>query len=123
MKKPGIGLMIAVGKQNGPPPRYKATADEPSEPRPTPSGKGGDPAPGQDMNRLGQDVAPHSSAETPGADILSDAMAPLTDLGLSPEEAKATLGKMFTAIAKCFAGNEPQGEESMDYGQGGGPLG
>lgn len=116
--------MIAVGKQ--PPPRYKAKPDAavadqapaPSPPRSAPSEKGGGPAAPSDPDagRPEQDV--NGVAEAPGADILADAMAPLLDLGLSPEEAKSTLGKMFTALAQCFVGKEPAGEEGMDFHQG-----
>jgi hypothetical protein len=55
MKKPGIGLMLAVGKAA--PPRYKATPDEPTEsPRPAPSEKGGGPPKDPDAGRPEQGV-------------------------------------------------------------------
>ncbi len=62
MAKP-IGLMIAVGGKHPPPPRYKATPDEPPKsaapaaPSHPALGKGGDPAPSDlDAGRPEQDV-------------------------------------------------------------------
>jgi hypothetical protein len=115
MNKSGIGFKIAAGSKT-PPPRYKAIPDAPEEsPRPAPSEKGGDPAPPMDT-RPEQDTAMHEAVEAPvvDADMMSGVMAPLIEAGASESEAKAILGKMFSAMAKCMGGGMPMEHEGME---------
>jgi hypothetical protein len=114
--KGGIGLMIALGKPSGPPPRYKASPDKFEEAHPAPGEKGGDPAPPKDPDagRPEQDAeiaepAMHKAQEGMG-DMMAGVMAPLLEAGASEEQAKEILGKMFTAMARCMGGKAESDE-------------
>lgn len=104
-KKPGLGVMVAEGKDAAPPPRYKSAPDKlelaPETPAPLPEPK----------------AAPEIGDY--GDKLLSDATAPLVALGLAEDEAKAVLAGVFDSMAKCLRGDseplaapEPAGDDT-----------
>lgn len=103
-KKSGPAVVIGIKPSSGPPP-LKA-----------PGSKYGDDDSMQD------DAAPsqeHESMESPteemhedqGGDLLTDAMKPLTELGLQEDHAKDVLAQIFEAAAKCLKGGGAPGSE------------
>lgn len=114
-KKKGIGIGIAIptGKPKG--------DDELSAPGPL-EGKTGPPGAEEDTpetdpaEEVPSKTKPddYVSRETPdesadeeqdeeySGDLLTDATKPLIDLGLTEEDAKATLAQIFKAVGKCL---------------------
>lgn len=74
-----------------------------------------------------REQSPHEAAEPPaeeqreeyGAKLLNDMISPLVDLGLSEEDAKATLAQILEAAAKCLKGGGESGDvnesDTEDY--------
>lgn len=122
--------MIAVGKQ--PPPRYKATPDEPKDSQqphaaaqssqPAPSGKGGGPAtpsdldagrPEQDVTISPEAVCYHDSSRVcSSCEYLAGDQCRVLKMPVDPQ------GHCSAYEAKAGDMDGTQGEEGMDFHQG-----
>jgi hypothetical protein len=108
------------------PKKPEAGAPKPKSAPPDLSGPGplDAPPPGPEETAPDPDPAGESGEESPGVDLMSDAIKPLMDLGLSDADAKDTLAGMFESMARCIRGKEPASEGADDMGMdmGGPPM-
>jgi hypothetical protein len=91
-KKPGLGVMIAVGKE---PPRLGAPGQKPEAPKPEPAAD--DPEAG---------ASEYGEPDDYGDKIMADIEAAGEKHGLDPSQSHAVAADFFRAIADCLSGGQ-----------------
>jgi hypothetical protein len=96
-KKPGMDVMIAVGKK----PQGGLPSPNPIE------GLGKKPDPQEESAESPE----YESSEDQGAKLISDIESAGQKHGLEPDSARSFAADVFSAMAECLRGGEPQGDE------------
>lgn len=100
-KKPGIGLMIALGKPGATaPPRYKTPGNDMASPKPP-------------ISPDAEESPAHEATETPdmeagedyGSKLTADIDSVFADAGIDKNQGRQMASKLFSAVAKCLSGD------------------